>query len=50
MGVKLFILVAGTAGGIGLGGGYFLRGVGSLGKKGGMEVRGEEMEVEGKEG
>src|SRR3989344_483922 len=49
MGVKLFILVAGTAGVIGLAGGYFLRWLVSLGKKGSMELRVKQMELEAKE-
>ncbi len=45
MGIKLFILVAGTAGVLGLVSGYFLRWLVSLGKKGSVELRVKEMEL-----
>src|SRR3989344_8319636 len=45
MGIKLFILVAGTAGVLGLASGYFLRWLVSLGKKGSVELRIKELEL-----
>ena len=50
MGIKLFILVAGTAGVAGIACGYFLRWLISLGKKGSVELRIKEMEIEAEEG
>ncbi|MBI3019952.1 MAG: ribonuclease Y [Parcubacteria group bacterium] len=49
MGVKLFILVAGTAGAVGIACGYFLRWLISLGKKGSVELRIKQMELEAEE-
>ena len=45
MGVKLFILVAGSAGVFGIACGYFLRWLISLGKRGSVELRIKEMEL-----
>ena len=45
MGIKLFILVAGSAGVFGIACGYFLRWLVSLGKKGSVELRIKEMEL-----
>ncbi|MBI2634036.1 MAG: DUF3552 domain-containing protein, partial [Parcubacteria group bacterium] len=49
MGVKLFILVAGTAGAFGIACGYFLRWLISIGKKGSVELRIKQMELEAQE-
>ena len=49
MSVKLFILIAGIAGLIGLACGYFLRWLVSLGKKGSVELTVKQMELEAKD-
>lgn len=49
MGIKLFILVAGTAGITGIACGYFLRWLVSLGKKGSVELRIKQMELDAQE-
>ncbi|MBI1999292.1 MAG: ribonuclease Y [Parcubacteria group bacterium] len=49
MSLKLFILIAGTAGLFGLAFGYFLRWLVSLGKRGSIELAVKQMELEARE-